>query len=129
MAQFSDGGPRGNRRHKRTAQLTAEVRRLIKAGVPEDLRQAIKQVRALWWEIVSAQAAFWVYQHQELEKQVGEMSDQPRADRLFAQERAFISQNNGIGLQNVLRERWNLLPEKVVEGVQRGYQSGVVRVK
>jgi hypothetical protein len=105
------------------------VRRLIKAGVPEDLRQAIKQVRALWWEIVSAQAAFWVYQHQELEKQVGEMSDQPRADRLFAQERAFISQNNGIGLQNVLRERWNLLPEKVVEGVQRGYQSGVVRVK
>jgi molecular chaperone DnaK len=113
--------------HKRVAELSAEIEKVIGRKATEDLGHKIKQAWALWFEVVATQASFWVYQHQQLEKRLEEMSDKPRAERLLGQGRAFISQNNATGLQNVVRELWNLLPDQIQEGINRGYQAGVVR--
>jgi hypothetical protein len=114
--------------HKRAAELTQELQTVMRKQALDDLRSKIAEVTALWWEIASAQLAYWVYQRQELEKQVGVMSDQPRATRLLDQGRAFISHGNAAGLQNVVRELWRLLPEEVVEETRRGYQAGIAKV-
>jgi molecular chaperone DnaK len=113
--------------HKRCLNITAEIQQLIRVEASEDLRHKIEQARALWFEVNMAQPAFWVYQHQELEKRVAEMSDRARASRLLEQGRAFVSQNNATGLQNVVRELWNLLPDNVHEGISLGYQAGIVK--
>jgi molecular chaperone DnaK len=115
--------------HQRAAKLVEESERLIRLEYTEDLRRKMVQVRALWWELISAQPAFWVYHLQQLESQVDLMSDQPRATRLLDQGRAFLSQNNLVGLQNVVRELWNLLPVEAAREAKRGYQAGVVKVR
>jgi hypothetical protein len=115
-------------RHKRAAELTQELQTLMRNKAPDDLRAKIAQVRALWWEITSAQPAYWVYQLQELEKQIGTMREQARAARLFGQGRAFMSHGNAVGLENVVRDLWRLLPEEAVEETRRGYQAGIVKV-
>ena len=43
------------------------------------------------------------------------------------QGRAFVSQNNITGLQCVIRDLWNLLPEEIHDGVTMGYQAGIVK--
>jgi molecular chaperone DnaK len=113
--------------HKRCVSITAEIEQIIGTKSSDDLRHKIEQARSLWLEINMAQPAFWVYQHQELEKRVGEMSDKARASRLLEQGRAFVSQNNATGLQNVVRELWNLLPDDANEGIAMGYQAGIVK--
>jgi molecular chaperone DnaK len=113
--------------HKRCVALTSEIDRLIGIRASDDLRQKIDQARALWFEIAMSQPAFWVYQHQELEKRVAEMKDKARANKLLEQGRAFVSQNNATGLQNVVRELWNLLPDDVQAGITMGYQAGIVK--
>jgi hypothetical protein len=55
------------------------------------------------------------------------MSDSARAIRLLEQGRDCIAKNNATGLQNVVRQFWDLLPREVVDAAQRGYQSGLVR--
>jgi hypothetical protein len=107
-----------------------DIERLVRKERPDDeLRSKIEQVRKLWVTIVTAQPDFWVGQLQELEKQVGLMSDQNRASRLLDQGRAFVSQNNLDGLQNVVKGLWNLLPTEAATEIQRGYQAGVIRVR
>jgi molecular chaperone DnaK len=113
--------------HKRCAELSVQIQKLIQAVAPEELRHKLEKLHSLRWEVHMAQPGFWVYQHQELEKQAGDMSDPVRAARLLEQGRAFISQNNVTGLQNVVRELWNLLPDNVQERLSLGYEAGVVK--
>ena len=113
--------------HKRCVSISEEIQQLIVAEASDDLRHKIEQASALWFEVNMAQPAFWVYQHQELEKRVGDMSDKVRAGRLLEQGRAFVAQNNATGLQNVVRELWNLLPDDAQEGISLGYQAGIVK--
>jgi molecular chaperone DnaK len=116
--------------HKQTSKLAVDIERLVRKERPdEELRSKVEQVRNLWITIFTAQPGFWVAQLQELEKQVGAMSDQTRASRLLDQGRAFVSQNNLDGLQNVVKGLWNLLPTEVATEIQRGYQAGVIRVR
>jgi hypothetical protein len=55
------------------------------------------------------------------------MIDENRASQLLDQGRDCISRNNTTGLQNVVRQLWDLLPDEVVQAAKRGYQSGVIR--
>jgi hypothetical protein len=55
------------------------------------------------------------------------MSEQSRAVRLLDQGRQCIDKNNVVGLQNVVRQLWELLPPEVVRQAPRGYQSGIVK--
>lgn len=111
----------------RAAELTAEVHDIIAERKVDRLRKKLGQVHRLYWEIVFAQPAFWVNQFQQLEKQKEQMSDQTRATRLLGQGRECIAKNNATGLQNIVRQFWDLLPSEVVDAARRGYQSDVVR--
>jgi len=95
----------------------------------DDLRVKLRQGQSLYWQLLFAQPAFWVYQFQHIEKALSSLTDQARATRLCDQGRAFVSQNNVEGLTNVVRELWKLMPEDAVEEVTRGYQSGLIKAE
>ena len=68
-----------------------------------------------------------MYQFQQAEKEQQKMKDQDRALRLFGQGRDYVAKNNLMGLQNVVRQLWDLLPAEVVQAAERGYGAGLVR--
>jgi hypothetical protein len=38
-----------------------------------------------------------------------------------------MARNNPAGLENVVRQLWDLLPPEVVEAAERGYGAGLIR--
>jgi hypothetical protein len=112
---------------KQVDLMTCEIVKIIDTSNNDDLRVKLRQAKSLYWSLLSAQPAFWVYQFQEAEKEVASGTDQARAARLCDQGRAFVSQNNAEGLRNVVLELWKLMPADAVQERKRGYQSGVVR--
>jgi molecular chaperone DnaK len=114
---------------KQVDLMTRELAKIIDANNIDDLRVKLRQATSLYWRLLSAQPAFWLYQFHEAEKGVASTTDQARASRLCDQGRAFVSQNNVEGLTNVVRELWKLMPADAVEQRKRGYQSGVVKAR
>jgi molecular chaperone DnaK len=112
---------------EKAVELVDEADEIIIERKKDRLRRKLDQVERLYWEIIFAQPGFWVDQFQQLEKQKDRMSDPARATRLLEQGRDCIAKNNATGLQNVVRQFWDLLPREVVDAAQRGYQSGLVR--
>jgi hypothetical protein len=55
------------------------------------------------------------------------MTDQERSERLLAQGQECLAKNNLLGLQNVVRQLWTLVPNEIMQAAQRGYQSGLLR--
>jgi molecular chaperone DnaK len=111
----------------KAAELGDDIKGIITKRQMDRLRKKLEQVQRLYWDIVTAQTGFWVQQFLYLEEQKHRMSDQLRATRLLDQGRECMEKNNLAGLQNIVRNMWDLLPREVVEAAQRGYQSGVVR--
>jgi len=111
----------------RAAELADAAENIIAERKMDRLRKKLDQIERLYFEIIFAQPGFWAYQFQQLEKQKQQMSDQARATRLLDQGRDCIAKNNFAGLQNIVRQFWDLLPHDVVEAAQRGYQSSLVR--
>jgi molecular chaperone DnaK len=112
---------------QRAKEVSAQVEDAIKEQKADRLRKRIEQITRLYFEIVMAQPGWWVYQFQQIEKKQDEMIDENRASQLLDQGRDCISRNNTTGLQNVVRQLWDLLPDEVVQAAKRGYQSGVIR--
>lgn len=112
---------------QRARELTAQVEAAIKEQKADRLRKRIEQTTRMYYEIVMAQPGWWVYQFQQIEKKQDEMVDETRGSQLLDQGRDCISRNNTTGLQNVVRQLWDLLPDEVVQAAKRGYQSGVIR--
>ncbi len=112
---------------QRGEELKAQIEEAIRTRQTDRLRKRIEQSVGLYFEIVMAQAGWWVHQFQEAEKQREKMSDHERGSRLLDQGRDCMSRNNSAGLQTVVRQLWDLLPNEVTEAAKRGYQSGIVR--
>jgi molecular chaperone DnaK len=112
---------------KRSQEITADIDGSIREHNAEKLRKRIEKALRLYWEIVMAQPSWWVYQFQEMEKVENKMVDRSRAEQLLDQGRDCISRNNTTGLQNVVRQLWDLVPSEVAEAAKRGYQSGITR--
>ncbi len=112
---------------QRAGEISAQVEDAIKEQKADRLRKRIEQTTRLYYEIVMAQPGWWVYQFQQIEKKQDEMVDEDRASQLLDQGRDCISRNNTTGLQTVVRQLWDLLPDEVVQAAKRGYQSGVIR--
>lgn len=121
-------GQDGNNEQKQRAdELAAEVEEIIRDHKPDRLRKRIEQIARLYWEITFAQPDFWVHQLQRMEKDIEKMSDQARAARLLGQGRDCLAKNNPTGLQSVVRQLWELLPDEAVEEAKRGYGSTIMR--
>jgi molecular chaperone DnaK len=111
----------------KATELTDQIEDIIREKKMDRLRKKIEQLKSLYWEILFAQPGFWVGTFNNLDKQKDRMNDQARATRLLDQGRDCIAKNNITGLQNVVRQLWDLLPPEIVEQTQRGYQSGLTR--
>lgn len=111
----------------KAAELAEEADDIISERKMDRLRKKLSQVERLYWEIVFAQPGFWVHQFGLLEKEKAKPTDPARASRLLEQGRDCIAKNNITGLQNIVRQFWDLLPKEAVDAAQRGYQSGLVR--
>ncbi|HOC54200.1 MAG TPA: Hsp70 family protein [Verrucomicrobiota bacterium] len=112
---------------EKAGDLTEQTDEIIRERKADRLRKKIDNIARLYYEIVMAQPGWWVYQFQRMEEQQDKMMDPPRAARLLDQGRDCISKNNNTGLQNVVRQLWDLLPDELVQAAKRGYQSGIVR--
>jgi len=118
----------GNSQQKQKAEgFTAEVEKIIREHKPDGLRKKIEQITRLYHEIIMAQPGWWIYQFQQSEKEQQKMKDQDRAARLLDQGRDCIAKNNFAGLQNVVRQLWELLPDETVEEAKRGYGATIIR--
>lgn len=116
-----------DKQKQRANELTSEVDEIIRQRKTDRLRKRLEKIIRLHFEIVSTQTGWWVYQFQQAEQQQQKMRDQDRAVRLFAQGRDCVAKNNLIGLQNVVRQLWDLLPEEAVQEAQRGYGADLIR--
>lgn len=120
-------GENGNNQQKQKAEdLAAEVEEIIRDHKNDRLRKKIEQMARLYYEIVMAQLGWWVDQFQRIEKQQEKMSDPARAERLLGQGRDCLEKNNITGLQNIVRQLWELLPEETVEKAKRGYGADII---
>jgi len=118
----------GNSQQKQKADaLATEVEEIIREHKPDRLRKKIEQIVRLYYEIVTAQPGWWVYQFQKMEEQQDEMSDQAKAGRLLGQGRDCLAKNNATGLQNVVRQLWDLLPDETAQEAKRGYGATIMR--
>ena len=116
-----------DKQKKRVTEFASEADEIIRQRKPDRLRKNIEQMMRLHFEIVSGQASWWIYQFQQAEKEQQKMTDQDRALRLLSQGRDYVAKNNLLGLQNVVRQLWDLLPAEVVKAAERGYGAGVIR--
>lgn len=117
----------GSQQKHKSDDLAAEVEEIIRDHKPDRLRKKIEQIARLYHEIVMAQPGWWVYQFQKMEEQQDEMSDQAKAGRLLGQGRDCLAKNNATGLQNVVRQLWDLLPDETVQEARRGYGATIMR--
>lgn len=109
------------------ADLATEVEEIIRDHKPDRLRKKIEQIARLYHEIVMAQPGWWVYQFQKMDEQQDAMSDQAKAGKLLGQGRDCLAKNNVTGLQNVVRQLWDLLPDETVQEAKRGYGATIMR--
>lgn len=118
----------GNSQQKQKAgDLASEVEEIIRDHKPDRLRKKIEQIARLYHEIVMSQPGWWVDQFQRMEKRQEKMSNQAKAGRLLGQGRDCLAKNNATGLQNVVRQLWDLLPDETVQEAKRGYGATIMR--
>jgi len=117
----------GNEQQRQKAKdYTDEVADIIRKHETNRLRKKIEQIVRLYHEIVMSQPGWWVYQFQQMEKQQEKMSDQTKAARLLAQGQDCLAKNNATGLQNIVRQLWDLLPEATVAEAKRGFGADLI---
>jgi hypothetical protein len=126
LQKVADQHGNNQQKHK-TGDLANEVEEIIREHKPDRLRKRIEQILRLYHEIVMAQPGWWVYQLQRVEEQQAKMSNQVRATQLLGQGRDCLAKNNVTGLQNVVRQLWDLLPDDAVQEAKRGYGATIMR--
>lgn len=107
--------------------LREQVETLIAQERSAPLQKKIEQIMDLHYEILFAQPSFWVGYFRYVEEQRDKIDDTSTADRLFNQGYQYIKQENLNGLHNVVVQLLNLLPQEVIEEVERGYKSGLLK--
>ena len=104
---------------QKVEDLADEIEKIVAEHQTDRLRRKIEQLVRLYHEIVTAKPSWWVFQFQQAEKSRHKMKDQNRAARLFDQGQDCLAKNNAKGLQNIVRQLWELLPDEVSEAARR----------
>ena len=111
----------------RATELANEVAEIIEKKQSDRLSRKQKQVHDLYFQVLFSIPAYWVNQFQRLERDRAKITDKAEADRLFEMGRNYLEENNVDGLRNVVFKLWDLLPDKVIEDVQRAFGAGLTR--
>lgn len=112
---------------ERYDELREQADEIIEKRKTERLAKKLKQVQDLYYELLFSLPSFWVNQFRQLEKKRAQMTDGNKVERLFDMGQRYLEQNNVDGLRNVVGQLWDLLPRQVVEAVQRGFGSTLIR--
>ena len=112
---------------RKGAELFGEVQQVIAEKRLERLRRKIEQMKGLYTEIVWENPSFWTGYFTHLEQHRRQMREAALAEQLLNQGRAFLDHNNLPGLRQVALQLQSLLPPDVLDAVDRGFQSGLVR--
>ncbi|MGA3169657.1 MAG: Hsp70 family protein [Chthoniobacteraceae bacterium] len=110
----------------RVSELGEEIDEIIERKQMDRMPRKLEQVQQLYYQILFTLPSFWVNQFQRLEKDKGKMNDCDKAGRLFEMGRNYLANNNVTGLQNVVRQLWDLTPPEVVEAAQRAFGAGLI---
>ncbi|MFW6114028.1 MAG: Hsp70 family protein, partial [Actinomycetota bacterium] len=109
----------------RLSNMEADLERAIAAGDADLIRQRSSQVQGLGMQVLSKQPGFWVALLEELDGHKEHMSDQAQAERLFAQGRQAIHDQDIQRLQGVDRQLMALLPAP--ERQEMGFGGSTIR--
>lgn len=117
----------GSSNHKDQAENWSDaVDSIIQTKKTERLSSKIKEGRSIYWQILSSMPAFWVSNFQKIERDRGKFADTDAAERLFERGREYLQKNNIVGLTDVVRKLWNLLPRDEAEKAQRGVGATIL---
>jgi molecular chaperone DnaK len=110
-------------------RLEKETNKAIDSEDTDILRQKVRTLSQLIFEVLMEQPGFWMGQFELLvEQHQDEMHNKQQAAQLISQGYHAIDNNNMIELRDAVIQLYELLPESVVEEV-RGYMSTVMNKK
>ena len=110
----------------RVRELGEEIDEIIERKQMDRMPRKLEQIQQLYYQILFTLPSFWVNQFQRLEKDKGKMKDRDKAERLLEMGRNYLANNNATGLENVVRQLWDLTPQEVVEAAQRAFGAGLI---
>ena len=105
--------------------LKAEVMRALERKNLQSLERALERVDEFRLKLEVDRPEFWksILSYQYSQRNL--VTDQRKADILFAQGAKAIQAGDVQEMRRVAGQLWKLLPEEVVEKAQRGYGSGL----
>lgn len=92
------------------AALEREIRQAIAANDADLLARKVQQVRGLGTRVIFRQPGFWIARFQFLEKKVGLMSDQARAEEYLRIGRGALQNDQLDRLKAAVQQLEDLLP-------------------
>jgi molecular chaperone DnaK len=104
---------------KRFRAMETELQRAIDLGDPELLRQAIRQLDSLWFQVANRQPAFHVGRFNRLTDRLDEMRDRNLAEQLEAQGRRAINKDDLDSLKAAISQMISLLPQDAQNQVDK----------
>ena len=111
---------------QKAERLADEIAEIIRERKTDRIQKRIDQIVGLYYEIVMAQLGWWVTQFEKMSKQQEALSDQELATKLLNQGRDCLAKNNVAGLQNIVRQLWDLLPRETAEETKRGFGATIM---
>jgi hypothetical protein len=106
-------------------QIEAKWSRFINSNDVKEIEEFQEGVNRFYFGMILAQPGFWVAELNEMKRMRNKMSNPSAADELYAQGARDIQRDNIKGLQNTVRELWNLLPPG--DRATRGFNGGLTR--
>lgn len=109
----------------RQRSLENELQRAIRASDEALVRRCIAAMNQLRFEIFRRQPAFWIALLEDAEKQ-SDWTDEAQAQRLIAQARRAVNNNDLDGLISAIRQLFSLLPPEARDLARNRLGSGVI---
>lgn len=110
---------------RKVDQIEAKWSRYINSTNAKEIEEFQEEVNRFYFGMILSQPGFWVSELNEMKRMRNKMSNPSAADELYAQGDRDIQRNNLKGLQNTVRELWNLLPPD--DRTTRGFNGGLTR--
>jgi molecular chaperone DnaK len=111
---------------ERIRELDEEIDGIIERKQMDRMPRKLDQVQQLYYQILFTLPSFWVSQFQRLEKDKDKMNDRDKAERLLEMGHKYLANNNATGLENVVKQLWELTPAQVVEEARRAFGAGLI---
>lgn len=109
------------------SRLAEEARKAIASRDTDSVQQKTRNLSQLVVQVLMKHPGWWVGQLEHLETEyIDKMRDKAEAERLLAEGRRAINNQDFENLKIAVRQLWGLLPDEITEQL-RGYRSTVIK--